>query len=344
MAMDFICSLPTGPDSGNDSVFVITERLTKFAIFIPCHTSLTAEGAADLYMQHVFCHFGMPLRIVSDRDKLFTSALWKQLFKRAGTALDMSSGFHPQTDGQTERLNRTLEEMLRGFCGAPERQRYWEQYLPMLQFAYNSTPHTATGHSPFYLNYGRNPRAPVDCLSGVPVESSDYFDSMHAALVDAQCRLFTAQQRMSAYYDAGHRHVEYKVGDLVYVSYKSMPQRKVSKISSLYHPTPFRVVARVGRLSYRLDTPAVWRTHNVFHVSQLRSTPPPRYDEIDYITDIVKVYGRQMAEVIWKDATWEEASFVPLADIKRQHPHLLDNYYDQLHSTELAYQSISPRT
>jgi hypothetical protein len=120
--MDFISGLPPSGEEAFDCILVVVDRLSKMAHFIPCHKTLTAVQCADLFIQHIFKHHGVPTSIVSDRDKLFTSDFWSILFSRLGSSLDMSAGYRPQTDGQTERMNRTLEEMLRPYCGDPDRQ------------------------------------------------------------------------------------------------------------------------------------------------------------------------------------------------------------------------------
>ena len=152
--MDLITHLPASPETGNDSVVVFVDRLSKMTHFVPTHHTVDAPGLAELYIQHVFRLHGVSRRVVSDRHSKFTSDFWRHVFKRLGTDMHMSSGYHPQTDGQTERMNRTLEEMLRAFCGAEGMQDRWEHYLPIAEFQYNNGTQASTGYTPFFLNKG----------------------------------------------------------------------------------------------------------------------------------------------------------------------------------------------
>ena len=136
ITMDFIVQLPP-TKQGYDAIFVIVDRLIKRAHFIPIHTSATAPEIAKLFLNVIFKDHGLPRIIVSDRDAKFTSKFWQQLFKELGTTLSMSTSFHPQTDGQTERTNRTLEEMLRSYVNY--KQDNWDEYLPLAEFAYNNS-------------------------------------------------------------------------------------------------------------------------------------------------------------------------------------------------------------
>ena len=332
IAMDFITGLPPALDSGLDSILVLVDRFSKMAHFIPCSKTITASECADLFMREIFRLHGLPLSIVSDRDKLFTSEFWQCIFDRLGTSLKLSSSYHPQTDGQTERMNRTLEEMLRPYCTNPDRQRHWERYLPLAEFAYNNTPQTATGHSPFYLCYGLHPVSPIDLVTGTShAESQDYLQDLRSALIDAECMLDLAQQRMKRYADLKRSPSDLQVGDLVYISHAAFPpKRRGNKLTSLYYPQPFRVLEVIGSNAYRLDTPATWRMHNVFHASQLRRTPPRRTLVPDHITDMGTRYGQKMACVHWQDSTSDEDSWVPVSILLPDYKHLVDEYRAEL--------------
>ncbi|GJP81410.1 hypothetical protein CLOP_g11565 [Closterium sp. NIES-67] len=151
--MDFVTSLPVG-SSGKDTVLVVVDRLTKMAHFIPCRTTITAEETARLFISTVVHLQGIPAAIISDRDPKFTSNFWQVTWARYGTCLQFSSAYHPQTDGQTERINQTMEQLIRTNC--PDRNK-WEDVLPILEFFYNNAPSATTNHSPFYPNYGMDP-------------------------------------------------------------------------------------------------------------------------------------------------------------------------------------------
>jgi len=170
--MDFIVELPKSKH-GFDAITVFVDRLSKMAHFVPCHTASSAPQIAELFMSHVFRAHGLPSSIISDRDPRFTGHFWKALWKTLGTSLDMSTAFHPQTDGQTEQMNRTLEEMLRAFVNY--RQDNWDTCLLTLEFAYNNSKHASTEHTPFFLNYGHHPRTPATLLTPMNTPAADDF-------------------------------------------------------------------------------------------------------------------------------------------------------------------------
>ena len=164
VSLDYITGLPRTKD-GHDVILVIVDRLSKWAYFIPTVITANAKETARLFMEHVLSRHGMPKRLVSDRDTRFTSQFWRALFEAMGSTLGMSTAYHPQTDGQTERVNRVLEEALRAYVGA--MQTDWDRQLPMVQFAYNTAKHVSTGETAFFLNYGRHPVVPAS-LWAVP--------------------------------------------------------------------------------------------------------------------------------------------------------------------------------
>ena len=154
VSMDFITGLPL-TIKGNDSILVFVDRLTKMVRVAATTTNCDSRTTANLFMEHVFRSYGVPKTIVSDRDIRFASAFWSDLLNCLGSRSLMSTAFHPQTDGQTERANRTLEDMLRCFCS--DYMDRWDTLLIPLEFAYNDSKHAGTKETPFFLNYGRHP-------------------------------------------------------------------------------------------------------------------------------------------------------------------------------------------
>jgi hypothetical protein len=162
ISMDFITGLPK---SGNKSVImVVVDRLSKYAHFCALHHPFTASTVAQIFMDQVFKLHGMPNSIVSDRDPTFTSNFWQELFKLQGTQLHLNSAYHPQTDGQTEVVNKCLETYLR--CFASEKQHQWAQWLPLAEWWYNTTYHTTTRMTPFEAVYGQKPPSVLSYLLG----------------------------------------------------------------------------------------------------------------------------------------------------------------------------------
>jgi hypothetical protein len=158
IGMDFIVGLPRTRD-GYDSRWVIVDRLTKVAHFIPVKTTYTGVKLAELYMSRIVCLHGVPKRIVSDRGTQFTSHFWGKLHESMDTKLNFSSAYHPQTDGQTERTNQILEDMLTA-CALKHRSS-WDKSLPYAEFAYNNSYQTSLKMAPFEALYGRKCRTPL---------------------------------------------------------------------------------------------------------------------------------------------------------------------------------------
>uniref|UniRef100_H3H2L9 Integrase catalytic domain-containing protein n=1 Tax=Phytophthora ramorum TaxID=164328 RepID=H3H2L9_PHYRM len=172
VSMDFVFGLPRDTQ-GRTGVLVIVDRFSKMLHLAPVAASITAKQTAAIFVDAVYRHHGLPSSIVSDRDPRFTSAFWRQLFQLLGTRLSMSTASHPETDGQTERANRVVEDVLRSFATSFQS---WSTFLPMVEFALNNAVHASTGLTPFFVNFGRHPRVP-DLLgvarSETPVDRGD---------------------------------------------------------------------------------------------------------------------------------------------------------------------------
>ena len=162
---DLITGLPSTA-RGWDSIAVFVDRLSKHIVLVPTTKTVDADKYAHLFFENVYRRFGLPKVILSDRDPRFTSHFWNSLFSKLGSKLSFSTAFHPQTDGQTERANRTVEDMLRAFIGP--RQDDWDLLLPMVEFAYNNSVQASTGFSPFYMNFGRHPHCPLSVAVPLP--------------------------------------------------------------------------------------------------------------------------------------------------------------------------------
>ncbi|KAL2004449.1 hypothetical protein VTN00DRAFT_5204 [Thermoascus crustaceus] len=168
-----------------NAILVIVDRLTKYAYFLPYKKSSNAEELAYTFLQIIFGNHGMPEEFVSDRDKLFTSGFWQTLTRQLGSKHKLSTTAHPQTDGQTERMNQTLEQYLR--CYINYQQDNWVELLPMAQFAYNSAKNETTQESPFYANYGFEPSAyqelkPDKVLAQKGILRADQLRELHQQL------------------------------------------------------------------------------------------------------------------------------------------------------------------
>ncbi|KAK1424442.1 hypothetical protein QVD17_19772 [Tagetes erecta] len=273
ITMDYVTKLPR-TRAGHNAIWVIVDRLTKSSHFIPYNESYSPEKMAKLYIKEIVSRHGVPLSIISDRDSRFTSRFWSSLQKDLGTRLNLSTAYHPQTNGQSERTIQTLEDMLRAcvidFSGS------WDEFLPLVEFSYNNSYHTSIGMAPFEALYVRKCRTLVCwtevgddqlCSTEMMLETTDKIQLIRQ-------RLKAAQDRQKSYADVRRRPLEFKVGD--HVMLKVSPWKGVvrfikrGKLAPRYIG-PFKIVARVGKVAYKLELPETLKgVHDTFHVSNLR--------------------------------------------------------------------------
>ena len=220
VSMDFVVKLPT-TKKGNNTILVMVDRFTKWAYFVATKSPpLDAAKVAELFLAHVYRNHGMPKKIVSDRDSRFTSDFWKELMKLVGTKALMSTAYHPQTDGLTERVNRILEDMIRCYCD--EFLDDWDDLLVPLELAYNDSYQSSTRFTPFYMNYGRHPRTPQSMIVGTAAEPETSAGAYLQRLADAHraAKYFmkVAQIRQSTNANRHREPAQYKEGDDVLLS------------------------------------------------------------------------------------------------------------------------------
>ena len=281
ISMDFIEELPES--DGYNSILVVVDRLTKWAIFIPTTTRLKASGLVDLIVDKVVTVHGLPRSIVSDRGSKFTSRLWGDMCESLGIQAKLSTSFHPQTDGQTERVNQVLEQYIRVFGNY--KQDDWARLLQRASFSYNNSLHSGIGMSPFLANYGYNPRwvdELVESTSDAPlvIEKVEDLKGLHEM---CRANIELANMDYAKYYDRKHREqVEFKVGDLVLLSMENIRTRRPMKKLDAKFSGPHSIIGEVGPRAFRLELPESMRCHNVFHVSQLRPFFPPQIDGQSY--------------------------------------------------------------
>jgi hypothetical protein len=270
--MDFIEGLPTS--NGMNVILVVVDRLTKYAHFLPLSHPYTMHKVATLFLDHIFKLHGLPKVIVSDRDRIFTSKLWQELFSALKVDLHFSSAYHPESDGQTERVNQCLEQYLRTM--AFQEPKKWCKWLTTAEWWYNSSYHTAIKTSPFEALYEYSPPLLQD-LSIPDSASPETHNTLHdksVMLQTLQQNLMQAQRKMKKYADLNRTPRTFQVGDMVYL--KVQPHRESAlgqghslKLSSRFYG-PFRVTQKVGKSAYKLLLPDDAKIHNVFHVNQLK--------------------------------------------------------------------------
>lgn len=268
--MDLVGPL-TKSARGNDTIVVFVDKLTKLAHFAPTVITVTAHKLAEIMLTRVVVPHGVPTAIVSDRDPRFISNMWQSLWTMLGTSLNMSTAYHPQTDGQTERMNRTLAEMLRSYIS--NKGDDWDQHLPMAELAYNTAVQESTGYTPFQLSYGMAPRLPMDhAVSEAKVAdnpvAAEIVEQWNADLKQARHNLEQAQMRQSFYADQHRDNRQYRVGDQVMLTTQHM-KSKAGKLNARY-VGPFVVKKIISPVNVELDLPPTMRIRPVFHLSKLK--------------------------------------------------------------------------
>ncbi|KAD6796253.1 hypothetical protein E3N88_07149 [Mikania micrantha] len=273
IAMDFITKLPR-TSSGHDTIWVIIDRLTKSAHFLPMRETFTMDKLARLYINEIVVRHGVPLSIISDRDSRFTSRFWQSLQKSLGIQLNLSTAYHPQTDGQSERTIQTLEDMLRtcvlDFGGN------WDSHLPLIEFSYNNSYHSSIGCAPFEALYGRKCRSPI-CWTKVGdnrITGPELIQETTDKIAQIQRRLQATRSRQKSYADKRRKPLKFQVGDRVML--KVSPWKgvvrfgKKGKLAPSY-VGPFEIIERIDPVAYQLRLPVELRgVHDVFHVSNLK--------------------------------------------------------------------------
>ncbi|WVZ95735.1 hypothetical protein U9M48_041462 [Paspalum notatum var. saurae] len=305
--MDFIEGLPRV--NGKTVILTVVDRLSTFAHFIPLAHPYTATTVAHAFFAEIVRLHGIPDSIVSDRDPVFTSAFWRELFRLSGVQLNMSSAYHPQSDGQSEATNKIIAMYLR--CLTGDRPKQWLQWLAWAEYCYNSSFQASLGTSPFRVVYGREPPSlrPYDGFSARLPAVDQQLRDRDEFLAEIRDCLEQAQQYQKAKHDRRHKEVIFAPGQWVR--------------------------ERVRDVAYRLQLPPKSQLHDVFHVGLLK---PYRGPEPTVIPELPPIHhgrvcllpqkvlrgrlARGVPEVLvqWQGQSAAEASWVPLEEFRRQHP------------------------
>ena len=275
--MDFVLGLPR-TQRGNDSIFVVVDRFSKMVHFIPCEKTTDAVQVAQLFFREIYRLHGLPTSIVSDRDSRFISHFWRSLWKLFKTSLDMSSAYHPQTDGQTEVVNRSLGNMLR--CLVGKNLRSWDTVLCQAEFAHNHAHKRSLGFSPFKVVYGVIPRGPLGLMvTPQPGEfhgrAEELIRELHSVHERAQDNLAGTVLKYKRDADSRRREVHFQVGDHVWAvmtkerfptgQYNKLKPRKIG---------PVEIIEKINANAYRLLLPPHIQTADVFNVKHLFKFEP----------------------------------------------------------------------
>ncbi|KAE9284771.1 Transposon Ty3-G Gag-Pol polyprotein [Phytophthora rubi] len=275
ISMDFMTNLPQ-TDTGFVAIFVIVDRLTKRAHFLPTKSNATTRETAKLFRDFYQRLHGLPMSIVSDRDAKFTSSLWKNIMDLQSTRLNLSTAFKPSTDGQSEVTNKVLSEYLRHFVNP--HQSDWDELLPLAEFAYNSRNHESIGMSPFMADLGYEPRSVADCVIPRPTpkqgQATSFLEHQQTILGQARDAIAAAQANWQRNYDKNRPHTTYSVGDDVLLNTRNLELDHVGTDGARKFAArfigPYRVTSITGPDRYKLDLPPGLRLFPEFHVSMLR--------------------------------------------------------------------------
>jgi hypothetical protein len=341
ISIDFVTGLPKA--RGYDAILVVVDRLSKYTHFIPLKHPYTARSIAEIFCKEIVKLHGIPLSIVSDRDPLFISSFWRELFKLQGTKLKMSTAYHPESDGQTEVVNRCLETYLR--CFITDQPRNWIAWLHWAEYWFNTSYHSSTGKTPFEVVYGRPPPVITRWVQGetrVETVQRDLADR-DEALRQLKTQLLKAQERMKMQADKKRVDRSFVVGEWVFVKLRAHRQQSVvtrisAKLSARYYG-PYPIMERIGAVAYKLKLPEGSRVHPIFHVSLLKKAVGNYEEEQDLpalldepievfepetilATRLVKQQDEEVKQVLvqWKGKTTEEATWEDEIMIRSQFP------------------------
>ena len=348
ITMDFVTGLPR-TQRGHDAIWVIVDRLTKSDHFIATNNTYSLERYVQLYVEEIVRLHGAPVSIVSDRDPRFTSRFWPKLQDAMGTRLHFSTAFHPQTDGQSERTIQTLKDMLRA-C-VMEFKGSWDNYLALIEFAYNNSYQSGIGMAPYEALYGKKCRTPVcwDEVGERRLIGLEIVQDTTEKLNIIRERLKIANDRQKNYADNRRRDLKFEMGDLVFL--RVSPWKgilrfgKRGKLSPRYIG-PYEIVDKVGEVAYRLRLPSeLANIHDVFHVSMLRKyiadpshilkeQPIQLKENLTYEEHPIEILDRReqvlrnkvipLVKVLWRNHGAKEATWEPEAQMRAQYPQLFE--------------------
>lgn len=341
ISMDFIVKLPQS--HGYDSIWVVCDRLTRAAHFVPTLESITSSDLARMFLDRIFRYHGLPDSIISDRGSVFVSKFWKELLRLLDVKVKTSTAYHPQTDGLTERTNQSLETYLRAYCSY--QQDDWVDYLALAEFSFNNHINVSTKMTPFFANLGFDPtfEPRITERSTVPA-ASDLATRLQWIREELQAELREAFDTQAMYYNRRATSAPvYQPGSFVWLLRRNIKTTRPSDKLDYRKIGPFEVLQRYGNAAYRLKLPrSLSRLHPVFNVSLLepylgsveniKTTPVElaentNFPEISTFLDCRKVGRRYEYLVSWKNQPDTENSWIPLSDLPRTYDEQLERFH-----------------
>ncbi|GJV50149.1 putative reverse transcriptase domain-containing protein [Tanacetum coccineum] len=353
ITMDFVTKLPKS-SQGYDTIWVIVDRLTKSAIFTPMRETDPLDKLARMYLKEVVTRHGIPVSIICDRDPRFASNFWRSLQNALGTNLDMSTAYHPQTDGQSERTIQTLEDMLRA-C-AIDFRKGWVNHFPLVEFSYNNSYHASIKAATFEALYGQKCHSPV-CWTKVgeaQILGPELIQETTKKIVQIKQRMQAAHDRQKSYADLKRKPMEFQVGDKVMLNVSPWKGvvcfGKRGKLNPKY-VGPFKVLEKVGEVlekvgevAYKLELPEeLSRVHNTFHVSNLKRCHADEPlavlldglhldDKLHFVEEPLEIVSRAvkrlkrsripLVKVRWNTKRGPEFTWEREDQFKKKYPHL----------------------
>ena len=314
----------------------VVDRATKMVHLIPYRKTTTAGEAARLYWQHVVRLHRVPQAIHTDRGAQFVGRWWREIWTLLGTKLRYGTAYHPQSQGQVERMNAVVSQTLRCLMSDVSDLTKWTEYLPTVEMVINSLPNRSTGYSPFFLMYGYHPVLPVELLKGdesTNVETvSKFLTRTQEVWQSARAQMEKALVAQKKYYDQKHRDVQFAVGDTVLLSTQNLRLKGIPHKLQRKFCGPYKILEKIGAQAYRLKLPDTWRIHPVFHVSLLKQWRPstlqsvpgeveledpdrPQYFDVEKIlrwrwTSKTRRRQREFL-VLWQGYPVEDAEWIP---------------------------------
>ena len=336
VSMDFIGELPKS--KGYNALLVVVDQgCTKATVLIPCNTTVTAAETAKLYGEHVWKRFGLPRKIISDRGPQFHATFTRELCKQLGIEQNLSTAYHPQTDGQTERVNQEVEQYLRAFCN--HRQNDWADLVMYAEFAHNVRYHSSIKCSPFQALHGYEPRKFDIELTKAEITNNPSVDERLVLMAKVRTEINACSRTAAELSRIKDTRMlpQYKEGDLVWLEGKNIrTTHPTAKLAPKRHG-PFKIQQMMGPVTARLELPKQWTIHPVFHISLLTKAqttpefgkqytrPPPdlvegeEEFEVEAIIDS-RIHRRKLQYLVkWKgypqsDNTWEPVGNVQHAE------------------------------
>jgi hypothetical protein len=341
LTMDFLGPLPESKDENEvtyENIWVIVDRLTKYAHFIPLPRKYDALYLSKVFTREILTKRGLPKSIISDRDKILARNFWGELLKSLNITRKLSTAYHPETDGQTERINQTLEQYLRIYTN--DEQKNWVTLLPQAEFVYNNTKQETIGMSPFMANYGREPRNDHTDQERLPTAATKEVDDIIRIQRQLSNDITFLNVRMARY--ANQKRIEgptFGEGDKVYLWRRNIKTRRPNSKLDFLKIGPYEVKAKKGPVNYELRLPSQMRIHPVFHVSLLEPADPetpvdtqvkihPESQETEF--EVEKVLdaarkGQQWKYLIkWKNYPETENSWEPIENLRNSREALED--------------------